>query len=114
MDSMAEINFLSIHEALQQMQDGTLSPQALTEACLRQIERLNPKLNAFITVCDVSDCAYCLVSAEDMPPSTLDQRAKDRLAMTLQNIPFAIKDLFETKGIRTTAGSLFFKDYHSQ
>ncbi len=52
MDSMSEIDLLSIHEALQEMQDGTLSPQALTEACFRQIERLNPKLNAFITVCD--------------------------------------------------------------
>ncbi len=51
---MTEINFLSVHEALKEMQDGTLLPQALTEACLRQIERLNPKLNAFITVCDVS------------------------------------------------------------
>ena len=54
MDSMSEINFLSIHEALRQMQDGTLPPQALTEACSRQIERLNPKLNAFITVYDIT------------------------------------------------------------
>ncbi|MFZ1041459.1 MAG: amidase [Anaerolineales bacterium] len=102
---MAEINFLSIHEALQQMQDGTLSPQALTEACLRQIERLNPKLNAFITVCDVSAAPTLSIAEEHR---ILDQR---RSVMTLRNIPFGIKDLFETKGIRTTAGSLFFKDF---
>ena len=100
MDSMSEINFLSIHEALQQMQDGTLPPQALTEACFRQIERLNPKLNAFITIYDVT------ASEEEIATPQ-----KPRPAMTLSHIPFAIKDLFETKGIRTTAGSLFFKDY---
>ena len=100
MDSMSEINFLSIHEALQQMQDGTLPPRALTEACFRQIERLNPKLNAFITVYDIP------ASEEEIATPQ-----KTQLAMTLSHIPFAIKDLFETKGIRTTAGSLFFKDY---
>jgi len=104
MDSMSEISFLSVHEALQQMQDGTLSPQALIEACSRQIERLNPILNAFSTVCDVT------ASAEIAAPHP-STSAGSRLAMTLNNIPFAIKDLFETKGIRTTAGSLFFKDY---
>src|ERR1700690_3378580 len=105
MDSMTEIHFLSIHEALQQMQDGTLSPQALTEACSLQIERLNPKLNAFITVCDVT-ASHDLDKAQAR--RLLDPR---RSEMTLKNIPFAIKDLFETKGIKTTAGSLFFKDY---
>jgi aspartyl-tRNA(Asn)/glutamyl-tRNA(Gln) amidotransferase subunit A len=113
MDSMTEINFLSIYEALKEIQDGTLSPHALTEACFRQIERLNPKLNVFITVCNDVNASLGLdperaqgVAAEER--RLLDQR---RIAMTLKNIPFAIKDLFETKGIRTTAGSLFFKDY---
>ncbi len=107
---MAEINLLSIHEAWQQMQDGTLSPQALTEACFRQIERLNPKLNAFVTVCD-----DVIERAEDPKQSSHQQKLatlqKTRLATTLNHIPFAIKDLFETEGIRTSAGSLFFKDY---
>jgi len=52
MDDMAEINFLSIHKALKEMREGRLDPQDLSEACFRQIERLNPKLNAFITVCE--------------------------------------------------------------
>jgi aspartyl-tRNA(Asn)/glutamyl-tRNA(Gln) amidotransferase subunit A len=115
MDSMTEINFLSIHEALQQMRDGTLSPQALTEACSRQIERLNPKLNAFITVCNVTASDAGRVgggSRYGLRPTRPSPPYRDHVpAMTLNNIPFAIKDLFETKGIRTTAGSLFFKDY---
>ncbi len=105
MDSMTEINFLSIHDALHQMQEGTLPPQALTEACSRQIEQLNPQLNAFITICDIT-------ASETRPFHSKQEIASEVApAMTLQSIPFAIKDLFETKGIRTTAGSLFFKDY---
>jgi aspartyl-tRNA(Asn)/glutamyl-tRNA(Gln) amidotransferase subunit A len=95
MDGMTGPNFLSIHEAIHLMQDGQLQPEALTEACSRQIERLNPKLNAFITICE----------------DVIATGKKAPLAMTLNGIPIAIKDLFETKGIRTTAGSLFFKDY---
>jgi aspartyl-tRNA(Asn)/glutamyl-tRNA(Gln) amidotransferase subunit A len=124
MDSMSEINFLSIHEALRQMQDGTLTPRALTEACFRQIERLNPKLNAFITVCDVTASeAWQSHSNEEIaarrksPLATLAhlphelRGVRASAGVTLKHIPLAVKDLFETKGIRTTAGSLFFKDY---
>jgi aspartyl-tRNA(Asn)/glutamyl-tRNA(Gln) amidotransferase subunit A len=75
----------------------------LTEACYRQIERLNPTINAFITV---------------IPPSTtlrtrpLTSPANARsVPGALAGIPIAVKDLYETAGVRTTAGSLFFKDY---
>jgi aspartyl-tRNA(Asn)/glutamyl-tRNA(Gln) amidotransferase subunit A len=64
----------------------------LTQACYSQIERLNPLINAFITV---------------IPPSPNSKPAQGRLS----DIPIAVKDLYETAGIRTTAGSLFFKDY---
>ena len=66
----------------------------LTQACYRQIERLNPTINAFITV---------------IPQGQKRERAQSKGA--LANIPIAVKDLYETAGIRTTAGSLFFKDY---
>jgi len=75
------------------MQTGTLPPQDLSEACSRQIERFNPSLNAFITVVE-------------HPASSRQERGGN-----LAGIPLAVKDLFETKGIRTTAGSVFFKDY---
>lgn len=86
-------NFLNINEASQLMEDGSLLPQDLSEACLRQIERLNPELNAFITVFPRSE--------------TVNRSTAGRLA----GIPVAVKDLFETQGIRTTAGSKFFADY---
>jgi len=66
----------------------------LTRACYRQIERLNPTLNAFITV-----------NPSGQSSETIQTKK------VLSGIPIAIKDLYETTGIRTTAGSLFFKDY---
>src|SRR5574341_1371276 len=97
MDCMMEPNFLSIHEAVQLVRDGKLPPHALTEACVRQIERLNPTLNAFITLQRIEN--------RELETSHL---ASGHL---LSGIPIAIKDLFETKGIKTTAGSKFFADY---
>ncbi|MDP1713985.1 MAG: amidase [Anaerolineales bacterium] len=65
----------------------------LASACYRQIERLNPTLNAFITV---------IPQDEDAPLPT-GTRSKP-----LYGIPIAVKDLYDTKGIRTTSGSKFF------
>ncbi len=95
MDTMTGPNFLSISEALHLIQEGKLSPHTLAEACLHQIENLNPKLNAFITVLDVK----------------VGEAQKASPTKPLGGIPIAIKDLFETQGIRTTAGSRFFEDY---
>jgi len=101
---------LTVASALELLQNGKLTPPALAEACLAQIERFNPKLNAFITVCaDAIATGQSRTQEEIATPSSL--RSKRRLAMTLSGIPIAIKDLFETAGVRTTAGSRFFADY---
>jgi aspartyl-tRNA(Asn)/glutamyl-tRNA(Gln) amidotransferase subunit A len=68
--------------------------RGLTQACYHQIERLNPTINAFITV----------IHPEQSSKSVQANGA-------LSGIPIAVKDLYETAGILTTAGSLFFKDY---
>ena len=69
-------------------------------ACSNQIERLNPLLNAFITRLDQEST------------SNLDESNDSAFAeKPLAGAPIAVKDLFETRGIRTTAGSLFFKDH---
>ena len=88
-----DTNSLTVASALELLQGGKLTPPALAEACLAQIERLNPRLNAFITI-----TRTLALSAQ---PS----------AGSLAGIPIAVKDLFETAGIRTTAGSKFFEDY---
>ncbi|MBI5353884.1 MAG: amidase [Chloroflexi bacterium] len=65
----------------------------LAAACYRQIEKLNPTLNAFITV---------IPSEKKIFPASG--------SMPLYGIPIAVKDLYDTKGIRTTSGSKFFAD----
>ena len=68
----------------------------LTDAYLAAIEALNPRLNAFITV--TAEAARAQAKAADT------ELAAGRHA-PLTGIPLAIKDLFCTKGVRTTAGS---------
>jgi len=80
-----------------------LSPVELTRATLQRIERSQPDLNAFITIAADSAMAQAR-AAEDAV-----QRG-DPLG-PLHGIPVAIKDLVPTAGIRTTWGSLIFKDH---
>jgi len=99
MDNPPSIN---ISTALELLRGKKTTPQDLAEACFLQIERLNPTLNAFITVCDPQTPTNPQPSELTIPVA---------LANALRGIPIAVKDLFETAGIRTTAGSKFFADY---
>ncbi len=98
---MDNLHSLSISAALDLIRGQKISPQELAGACFRQIERLNPTLNAFITVCDSQTPANPLPSEQTIPFA---------LANALRGIPIAVKDLFDTAGVRTTAGSNFFAD----
>ena len=89
-----KIQDLTITSALEQLRAGTLSAVELREACFQAIEQLNPAINAFITVLD-----------QGQIPAT---QAKD---LALAGIPIAIKDLYQTGGVLTTAGTSFFKDF---
>ena len=93
MDGMQQPDLPSIDEAIGRIHRGELTAQALVESCAQQIDRLNPELCAFITVLHPE--------AEGSP------HTHGRLA----GIPIALKDLFATRGVTTTAGSRFFKDY---
>ena len=79
-----------------------VSSVELTELFLRQIERLNPKLNAYLTV--TGDEA--LAAAK-----TADERIRQgQENKPLLGIPISLKDLEATKGIRSTMGSLAYQD----
>ena len=94
---------LTIAEAASRIANHELSSVDLTQAYLERIARLNPLINAYVTV--TADRAL-----EDA------RRADAELAAgkprgPLHGIPIALKDLYETAGIRTTAGSKIFADY---
>jgi aspartyl-tRNA(Asn)/glutamyl-tRNA(Gln) amidotransferase subunit A len=91
---------LTIASALDQIRTKKLSITNLIEDCLRQIERFNPQSNAFITVMD------------DLARHTAEQLSQGNIEeFPLYGVPIAVKDLYETKDILTTAGTPFFKDY---
>ncbi len=96
---MDTTNALTLSSALELLRGKKISVQELAEACYRQIERLNPKLNAFITVIDLQDALAAQLSGDHISFSD-----------ALRGVPIAVKDLFDTAGIRTTAGSKFFAE----
>lgn len=98
-----KLKWLSIHQASEMIRKGELSPVDLTQACLDQIEQLEPKINAFITL--TPDLAL-----EQARQAETEIRRGERRGL-LHGIPLALKDLYETAGILTTAGSKFFKDF---
>ena len=100
MDAMDNLPALTISDALDLLEEKKVSARDLAEACFRQIERHNPRLNAFITIIAPED------ALKDQQPAINDSSAK-----SLRGIPVAIKDLFDTAGIRTTIGSRFFADH---
>jgi aspartyl-tRNA(Asn)/glutamyl-tRNA(Gln) amidotransferase subunit A len=92
-----QLPLLDLSEVSQAVQKKEVSPVALTEACLARIERLNPLLNAFITV--------TAESALEEARAAEAAIARGEWRGPLHGIPLALKDLAETAGVRTTAAS---------
>lgn len=97
-----DLCYLSALELRDLYKSRELSPVEITTATLDRIETVNPSLNAYVTV--TADLA-------------LDQAHKAEalyaqgVAPPLAGIPFSLKDLTPTKDIRTTRGSLLYKDW---
>ena len=97
-----EIGYLSALELLDAYHAKQLSPVEVTEAVLRRLEAVEPKINAFVTV-----------TAE----LALEQARAAEAAYTagaagpLAGVPFSLKDLTVTAGIRTAKGSLLDPDW---
>ncbi len=91
---------------LREMLDAReVSSAELTELYLRRIEAVNAKLNAFITVTG-DEAMAAAHSADEM----LDRGPPSSQGMSMLGIPVSIKDLEATRGIRSTMGSLAFRD----
>jgi aspartyl-tRNA(Asn)/glutamyl-tRNA(Gln) amidotransferase subunit A len=94
--------WLSLTEASRLIRDKKISPVELTQSCLNRIERLNPSLNAFITV--IAESALARAHEAETEIQSGHWRGP------LHGVPIALKDLFDTAGVRTTAASELFKD----
>jgi aspartyl-tRNA(Asn)/glutamyl-tRNA(Gln) amidotransferase subunit A len=97
-----DLNRLTITEARDLLRKREISARELTRACLDQIALVDPKLNAFITVCtreahEQADAADTRLAAGDAP--------------SMCGIPLAIKDIYATRGVRTTAASKILENF---
>jgi aspartyl-tRNA(Asn)/glutamyl-tRNA(Gln) amidotransferase subunit A len=92
----------SIVETGERLRKREVSPVELTKDCLAQIEKLNPTLNAFITVTVESALAQARSAEAEI--------LRGNWRGPLHGIPLALKDLIDTAGIRTTGASALFKD----
>jgi len=99
--SSAELCFTPATELARLIRARQISPVELTRAVLERVERLNPIVNAFCTV--TADAA--LAAAREAEQAAM----KGALRGPLHGIPFSIKDLHLTKGVRTMSGSFIFE-----
>ena len=95
--SNTELFYLSVAEAATELVAQRLSPVELTQAYLDRITEINPLINAYITV--TADRAL------DQAKQAEAEIVRGNYKGPLHGIPIGLKDLFDTKGIRTTAGS---------
>ncbi len=94
---------MTILEAARLLRAKKTSSAELVADSLRRLAELNPKLNAFITVMDES--------AREAARRADEELARGRDRGPLHGVPVAVKDVFSTAGVRTTAGSKLFANY---
>jgi len=93
----------TITEAAPLIRARRLSPVDLTEAALAAIEKDNWRLKAFLTV--------TAESAREAAHRATEEIRRGRYRGPLHGIPISLKDLFWTRGVRTTAGSRILRDF---
>jgi aspartyl-tRNA(Asn)/glutamyl-tRNA(Gln) amidotransferase subunit A len=92
-----DLAYMSITDLSQLLRQKKLSPVEVTKTILARIERLNPVLNAYITV--TGDLAL------EQARRAEQEIAAGKWKGPLHGVPYSAKDLFATRGIRTTNGS---------
>src|SRR5882724_8335873 len=97
-----ELCFLSAAELRARVVGKDVSPVEITRAVLERAERLQPSLNCFITLCGDEAMAEARNAEREVMAG--------RPLGLLHGIPFTVKDLVDTRGVRTTFGALPYKD----
>jgi Asp-tRNA(Asn)/Glu-tRNA(Gln) amidotransferase A subunit family amidase len=94
--------FMPVTELSALMRDRKITSVALTQLYLKRLKKYGPRLECLVTLTE--ELALAQAQRAD------DEMAKGKYRGPLHGIPFGIKDLFATKGIKTTWGSVPFKD----
>lgn len=97
-----DVCLLSARAMARLIRSKKLSARELLAAHLKQFERINPKVNAIVTL--VPELAQAAAKAAD------EAQAHGKSLGLLHGLPIAHKDLVDTKGIRTTYGSPLYKE----
>ena len=103
MSTDTDLCFLPATEHKRLLDARELSAVELLDAQLAQVERVNPKVNAIVTL--TADAAREAAKASDA------RRAKGESAGPLDGLTVGVKDLFFTRGVRTTLGSPIYADF---
>lgn len=101
------LNQLTILQAKKGLKEKKFSSVELTRACLGKIEKIDSQINAFITTCEKEALDNAKWADEQLNNGTIEQWNN----YPLLGIPIALKDLFSTKDIKTTAGSKVLQNY---
>lgn len=100
---MSELADLSLAELSVEIRARRVSPLEATEACLARIAARDGGLNSFLTV--------CADPAREEARRLTEELARGGWRGPLHGVPLAMKDLFETQSLRTTAGSRILGDW---
>jgi amidase len=103
-DPPNEICFMRATDLAATIRDKNLSAREVMQAHLRQIERVNSKVNALVTLVDEDKLMAQARAADDII-------ARGDSVGPLHGLPVGVKDLTETAGIRTTYGSPLYRDF---
>jgi len=98
-----EICFMRAKHLASLIREKKLSSREVMQAHLKQIERVNPKVNAIVTLVPEEQLMAQALAADEAI-------AKGNWLGPLHGLPVGVKDLHPTRGIRTTHGSPLYKD----
>ena len=101
--SKEDICFMSACDMKEKIKTQELSSLEITETIIERIEKINPIVNAY--------CTTTFDIARDLAKKADDAVKKGEKLGILHGIPTSIKDLIETKGVRTTYGSKVYENF---
>jgi amidase len=100
---MTDLQYQSLNEVAHRIKSGELTSTEVTRACLDRIRRLDPELHSYARVLE----DQALATAERLDR----ERHQGKPLLPLHGVPVAVKDLLNTRGVRTAAGTLVMRDF---